>query len=108
MQKTYLTDPSVQSGFLRLSIRYDSKRIFRSFRCIQSYIDMNSIKIYWNHLLQILTIREKLMMNKRILFLFLFIFRLAFVEKTRESDDEKKRRQGGREGEREMQKKELS
>ncbi len=47
-------------------------------------------------------------MNKRILFLFLFIFRLAFVEKTRESDDEKKRRQGGREGEREMQKKELS
>ncbi len=49
-------------------------------------------------------------MNRRIPFLFLFIFRLAFVEKTRESDDEKKRRQGGREGEgeRKMQKKELS
>jgi len=44
------------------------------------------------------------MMNKRILFLFLFIFRLAFVEKTRESDDEKKRRQGGREGERDAEK----
>jgi hypothetical protein len=32
------------------------------------------------------------MINKRIRFLFLFIFRIAFVEKTRESDDEKKRR----------------
>jgi hypothetical protein len=65
-----------------------------------------SIKISLNNLPQILTIFEKLLINKRIPFLFLFIFRLAFVEKTRESDDEKKRRQGGRE--REMQKKELS
>jgi hypothetical protein len=32
------------------------------------------------------------MMNRRMTFLFFFIFRIAFVEKTRESDDEKKRR----------------
>ncbi len=36
-------------------------------------------------------------MNKRIAFLFLFMFRIAFVEKTRESDDEKKRRRGEKE-----------
>jgi len=53
------------------------------------------IRLLVNSLPQIFAIRKKLMMNKRILFLFLFIFRIAFVEKTRESDDEKRRRREG-------------
>ena len=47
-------------------------------------------------------VRKNPTTNKRRFFLFLVIFRLAFVEKTRESDDEKKRegvRQAEREGE---------